>query len=93
MLLAIQTRPDITNAVRAVVRYCASPKQVHWKTGLGILGYLCRTRWMGITFQRDVVDSYSMQVLVDADYASKATDRRSVSGSLAMCGGGCVSWF
>ena len=29
----------------------------------------------------------------DADYASKATDRRSVSGGLIMCGGGCVSWF
>ena len=34
-----------------------------------------------------------MEVFADADYASKAADRRSVSGGLVMCGGGCISWF
>ena len=34
-----------------------------------------------------------MQVFAEADYASKATDRRSVSGGLVMCGGAHVSWF
>ena len=29
----------------------------------------------------------------DADYASKATDRRSVSGGVVMCAGGAVSWY
>lgn len=52
MWLATQTRPDIANAVRAVARYCASPKTVHWKAALGILGYVRRTSWMGITFHR-----------------------------------------
>ena len=33
-----------------------------------------------------------MQVFADADYASKATDRRSVSGVVVMCEGGCMSW-
>ncbi|CAB1102712.1 unnamed protein product [Ectocarpus sp. CCAP 1310/34] len=93
MWLATQTRPDIANAVRAVAWYCASPKMVHWKAALGILGYVRRTSWMGITFERGVVTGMSMQVFVDADYASKATDRRSVSGGLVMCGGGCVTWF
>ena len=32
-------------------------------------------------------------MFADADYASVAADRRSVSGGLVMCGGGCVSWF
>lgn len=93
MWLSTQTRPDISNAVRAVARYCASPKQVHWRAALGILGYIRRTSWMGITFQRNVVGGLSMQVFADADYASKATDRRSVSGGIIMCGGSCVSWF
>ncbi|CAB1102978.1 unnamed protein product [Ectocarpus sp. CCAP 1310/34] len=57
------------------------------------LGYVRRTSWMGTTFERGVATGMSMQVLVDADYASKATDRRSVSGGLVMCGGGCVAWF
>ena len=34
-----------------------------------------------------------MQVFADADYASKATDRRSVSGGLVTCGGSSVSWI
>ena len=34
-----------------------------------------------------------MQVFSDADYASKATDRRSVSRGLVMRGGAYVSWF
>ncbi|CAB1109269.1 unnamed protein product [Ectocarpus sp. CCAP 1310/34] len=93
MWLATQTRPDIANAVRAEVRYCASRKMVHWKAALGILEYVRRTSWMGITFERGVVTGMSMQVFVDADYASKAADRRSVSGGLVMCGGVCVTWF
>ena len=36
MLLATRTRSDIANAVKAMVRYCASLKQVHWKTALVI---------------------------------------------------------
>ncbi|CAB1112594.1 unnamed protein product [Ectocarpus sp. CCAP 1310/34] len=91
--LATQTRPDIANAVRKVARYCASPKMVHWKAALGILGYVRRTSWMGITCERGVVTGMSMQVFVDADYASKAAGRRSVSGGLVMCGCVCVTWF
>ena len=30
---------------------------------------------------------------MDSDYASKATDRRSVKGSAVMCAGACVSCF
>ena len=47
---------------------------------------------MGVTFQGDVGSGLRMQVLVDADFASKAADRRSASGGLVMCGDGCVSW-
>ena len=35
MWLAISTRPDISNAVRSVARYCSAPKAVHWKSALG----------------------------------------------------------
>ena len=37
--------------------------------------------------------SDSLQVFADADYTSKATDRRSVSGGAIMCAGACVCWF
>ena len=35
----------------------------------------------------------SFKVFADADYASKATDRRSVSGGAIMCVGACVCFF
>ena len=93
MWLSITTRPDIANAVRAVARYCTAPRAIHWKAVLGILEYINGTREYGITFQRGTLSSISMKVFVDADYASKATDRRSVSGGLIMRGGASVCWF
>ena len=34
----------------------------------------------------------SLISFADADYASRSTDRRSVSGGVVMCAGGPVSW-
>ena len=48
----------------------------------------------GITYQRGTSVGISLEVFADADYAaSKATDKRSVSGSATICGGACVYWF
>ena len=91
MWLANQTRPDISNAVRAVARYCHAPKHVHWKAALNIVRYLKSTSHFGITFQQG--SGIDLEVFADADYASTATDRRSVSGGIGMCGGAAVSWF
>ena len=93
MWLSISTRPDIANAVRAVARYCTAPRAIHWKAALGILEYINGTSEYGITFQRGTLSGISLEVLADADYASKATDRRSVSGGVIMCGSASVCWF
>ena len=50
--LSTQTLPDISNAVRAVARYCTTPKLIRWKATLVILGHVRRTISFGITFQR-----------------------------------------
>ena len=55
MWLLISTRPDISNAVRAVARYCTAPRAIHWKAALGILQYINRTNEYGITSERDFV--------------------------------------
>ena len=94
MWLAISPRPDISNAVRSVARYCSAPKAVHWKSVLGILAYINGTCGFGIRYQRGTTVGTSLEVFADADYASKATDRRSsVSGGAIMCAGACVCWF
>ena len=56
-----------------------------------IMEYLRTMRYLGITFQRG--RGLNLEVYADSDYASKATDRRSVSGGVVMCGGIAVSWF
>ena len=91
--LSISTRPDIANAVRAVARYCTAPRAIHWKAALGILEYINGTSEYGVTFQRGTLSSISLEVFADVDYVSKATDRRSISGGLIMCGGANVCWF
>ena len=87
------SRPDILNAVRAVARYCSTPKMVHWKAAVGILRYAVGTSSYGISFQRGTAAGFALVAFCDADYASKATDRRSVSGGIVMCAGGVIIWY
>ena len=77
--------------MRAIARYTNSPREIHWKTALGILEYVFFTSGFGITFQRG--SGLELVAYADADYASKATDRRSVSGVAVMCARACVCWF
>ena len=92
MWLAISTRPDISNAARSVARYSA-PRAIHLKSAIGILAYINATCGFGITYQRGTTVGISLEGFADADHASKATDRRSVSGGAIMCAGACVCWF
>ena len=87
------TRPDISNAVQAFARYCTAPRAIHWKAALGVVEYVNGTSEYGITFQRETLSSISLEVFADADYASKASDRRSVSGGVIVCGGPSICWF
>ena len=50
--IALLTRTDIANAMRAVARYCRAPQMVHWKAALFILGYAEWTSSFGNIFQR-----------------------------------------
>ena len=74
MWIANHTRPDIANAVRAVARKTNLPREIHWKTAVGVIEYAFSTSDFGITFQRG--SGLELVVYADADYASKAIDRR-----------------
>ena len=52
MWLSTMTRPDISNAVRAVARHSHNPTDRHWKAVLKIMAYLQGKRGMGLTFVR-----------------------------------------
>ena len=79
MWLSISTRPDIANTVRALARYSTAPRAINWKAALGILEYINgTTSEYGVKFQRGTLSGISLEVFADADFASKATDRRSI---------------
>ena len=98
MWVANQTRPDIANAVRAIAWFSHDLKPIHCKVSHKILEYLNATSDLGLTFRRNgdlgsVQLEFDLETYVDADYAHKAEDRRSVSGTAVCCGGALVSWF
>ena len=87
--LSTMTRPDITNAVRAVARYAHEPTEGLWKTITKMLSYLDGTKSLGITYVRG--SGLSIDVYADAGYADKDNSRRSVSGVAVTLGGTVMS--
>ena len=72
---ANQTLPAIANAVRAVARYTNSPREVHWKTLVGILE---NDLFVQVILALQRGNGPELAAYADADYASTATGRRSV---------------
>ena len=81
------TRPDITNAVRAVARQAHAPTARLWSAITKTIADLHGTKDLGITYVRG--SGLDLEVYADADYADKANDRRSVSGVAVTLGGTC----
>ena len=67
-------------------------KDIHWKAARGILACVNGTSDFDITYQKKTLECILLEGFSDADYASKATDRRYVSGGAVMYGGACACW-
>ena len=78
MWLVVMSKPDITNAVRAVSRHSNNPAERHWKAVLQIIRYMLGTKDLSLTFEWG--SGLEISVFADANCAEKADDRRSVSG-------------
>ena len=85
--IALLTRPDISNSLRAVARYCSAPKLLRWKASRSILGYAMRTSNFGISFQKGTLTGISLISFADAEYASRSGERESLSEGIVMCAG------
>ena len=83
------TRPDIANAVRAVVRQAHDPTEGHRRVVRKLIACLNKTKDLGLVCVRD--GDRKLSVYVDADYANKDNDRRSVSGVAVMVGGAIMN--
>lgn len=84
------TRPDLSFAVNKVSQYMHSPLVEHWQAVKQILRYIQGTRDLGLTLQK--CSSFRLSVMIDADWASDVTDRRSTSGFCIFLGSNLISW-
>lgn len=76
---------DIFDPVLAAARHFAFPKLISWYTALGIRGYVKGTSSIGVTSCGNSTSGLRFHVFASTDYASKAADRRSISGGMVMC--------
>ena len=84
MWIASQTKPDIANAVRAVARHSHELKKSHWEAAQEVLNYLLETAHLTLKFKQESSVDAGTLVYENADFASKATDRRAVSGTMVF---------
>ena len=83
------TRPDIAYAVCKLSRFTSSPSVEHWKAIARVLGYLKRTKDLGLFYNNfpAVLEGYT-----DASWITSANDNKSTSGWVFTLAGGTVSW-
>ena len=88
---AIATRPDISQAVGVVSKFCSKPTEAHLTAVKRILRYLKGTLNLAIKYQKsenDPLIGYS-----DADWAGDLDDRHSTTDNIFLMTGGPISWL
>ena len=88
---AIATRPDISQAVGAVSKFCSSPSESHLTAAKRIFRYLKGTADLALTYHKS--SDGSLIGYTDVDWAGDPEDRHSTSGNLFLMEGGAVSWL
>ena len=89
LYVSMATRPDIAQAVGAVSRYSADPKQTHLTAAKRILRYLKGTTELVLTYR--CVDG-NLCCFSDSDWAGDVDTRHSTSGYILTLGGCAISW-
>jgi hypothetical protein len=83
LYIANFTRPDVSFAVSLLARHSHRPFKAHWKAAVRVLGYLQKTKNMGILYPKQ---SCAPIAYADSDFASCPSTRRSTSGIVVMFG-------
>ncbi len=93
MYLAIGTQPDIAFAVNKLAQFTQNPRPIHWTAVKWVFHYLKYTRTYKLTYggYNDILNT-DFNIFCDADWASDASDCKSVSGYVVIIAGGAVSW-
>ncbi|CAN0067604.1 unnamed protein product, partial [Choristocarpus tenellus] len=85
MFLAGMTRPDLSNNVRKLGRYAASPCNRHWKGLQHVLRYLAGTMKVAIHYPAGVeMNNGGLAGYGDSDWGNDTVSRRSEMGYLIL---------
>ena len=91
MYAMIFTRPDIAFVLGKLSQYMSDPAEHHGHALKALMRYLKSTITQRIRYRPGGAYNHFV-VYSDADWASDKSDRKSVSGNVAMFYGGPVSW-
>jgi len=86
---SIGTRPDITQAVGVISKYCEKPTEVHLTAVKRIMRYLKGTLDHKLTFN---ASDCPLIGYADANWAADLDNRRSTSGNVLCLANGPISW-
>ncbi|CAM9573658.1 unnamed protein product, partial [Phaeothamnion confervicola] len=93
LYVAVMTRPDLSNAVRALTRFCDNPGPRHWRAAQHVLKHLKGTRGKGLLYRRDAPTTSGATVgYVDANWARNLDNRRSIGAHIFLQSGAAISW-
>jgi hypothetical protein len=87
MYLCSGTRPDLSYSVNLLARYSANPSKEHWQALDILIGYLKRTRELGLVMRKG---NGVMELWSDASWGGE--HERSTSGYLIKHNGNSVAW-
>jgi len=90
MYIMVCTRPDISNAVGEVSRFCDNYGIIHWHAAIKILKYLKTTMAMVLEFNGN--QEKSVKAYADASWASDKDTGRSVTGYVVTINNSSISW-
>ena len=90
LYIAMGTRPDITQAVGVVSKFCSNPTEAHKTAVKRIFRYLKKTINLVLKYCKDekTVTGFS-----DADWGDDLDDRHLTTGNVFLLAGGAVSWL
>ena len=86
---AIATRPDISQAVGVVSKYCSKSSEAHLTAVKRILHYLKSTADIAMKYKKS--ENTQLVGYSDADYAGDLDNRNSISGNLFHLSNGAIS--
>ena len=93
MYLAIDTQSDIAFAVNKLTQFMQNPQQIYWIAVKRVFHYLKYTCTNKLTYRGDDdVLNTDLNIFCDTDWASDASNRKSVSGYVITMAGGAISW-